>query len=357
MGDEQDARAVFDAAYPLIVTTAEHAIGNFFDYAPGLVDDAVAVTMVRTYEEWERVGPPDDQVVGVLRCAKVVCIEQLLRDTLRSSPAEPALDSVVGVIDLEDSSALSAAIWRALRRLPPRHATSPSCTASCVAAKAQPRPCWGPRSAWSVSPHDAPAHGHRSSLRPDTTLAHRRGPGEEGQWSGAISAVLVVLLASAALAAQTSRHDSITVVGKPVSPSTARPVHHKRPTPTRPDVLANRRCVGLIVFVQKKKPKPTTTTAPPITEPPTTTPPPTAPPNTMAPATTQPPMNPPVTVSPTTAPVVGRQTPTTTRQTATTIGTQAPTTVRNRSEPTVVVNGVPTVTTSPRPRPANRSGS
>src|SRR5438270_14039274 len=98
MGSDEQALAEFNAAYPGLVTAADHAVQRFFRYDSSAVEDAVAETMARTYERWERVRRHDNPVGWVVVCAKNVCLEQVRanarrkRVRARAPEPEPVID-------------------------------------------------------------------------------------------------------------------------------------------------------------------------------------------------------------------------------------------------------------------------
>ncbi len=77
MASDRQAKAEFDHAYPRLVSAAYRAARGFFRYDPSQVEDAVAETMARTYERWERVRSHESPTGWVVVCAKNVCLEHL----------------------------------------------------------------------------------------------------------------------------------------------------------------------------------------------------------------------------------------------------------------------------------------
>lgn len=108
VGNEGQALAEFDAAYPLLVSAADYAVSRFFRYDPALIDDAVAETMARSYEHWERVSRHYDSIGWVAGCAKDVCLEHLAATVRRQDP------STAG----SEVDNASVTIFRTLDRLP-----------------------------------------------------------------------------------------------------------------------------------------------------------------------------------------------------------------------------------------------
>jgi len=119
VGSDGEASAEFDAAYPSLVTAAAQAVQRFFRYDASQVEDAVAETMARTYERWERVRRHDNPVGWVVVCAKNVCLEQL-RANARQTRASDNRDGVDVMIDLTEHTAVSVTISETLGRLSKR---------------------------------------------------------------------------------------------------------------------------------------------------------------------------------------------------------------------------------------------
>jgi RNA polymerase sigma factor (sigma-70 family) len=120
VGSDGRAREEFDAAYPRLVTAAGHAVHKFFRYDLSLVEDAVAETMARTYERWEKVRRHDNPVGWVVVCAKNVCLEQLRANARRANAPTTDRDDVDIFIDLADETAVTVTISRTLDRLTKR---------------------------------------------------------------------------------------------------------------------------------------------------------------------------------------------------------------------------------------------
>jgi RNA polymerase sigma factor (sigma-70 family) len=117
---DAQALAEFNAAYARLVTAAHRAVQRFFRYDPSYVDDAVAETMVRTFERWERVRRHENQGGWVVVCAKHVCLEQLRKAERRSAGANADADRYVSGDDFSDEIPASLAIARALDQLSKR---------------------------------------------------------------------------------------------------------------------------------------------------------------------------------------------------------------------------------------------
>src|SRR5262245_11159102 len=96
---------------------AHRAARNFFRHDPSQVEDAVAETMTRVLERWERVRRHDNPDGWVVVCAKNVCLEQIRKITknLRSSAREPGF-----VVDITDEIATAEVISLALAKLTKR---------------------------------------------------------------------------------------------------------------------------------------------------------------------------------------------------------------------------------------------
>ena len=120
MGSDREARAEFDAAYPRLVTAAVHAVQKFFRYDASQVEDAVAETMARTYEHWERVRRHENPVGWVVVCAKNVCLEQLRANARRPPTSTTRGNDVDVFIDLSDATAVSVTISQSLDQLSKR---------------------------------------------------------------------------------------------------------------------------------------------------------------------------------------------------------------------------------------------
>jgi RNA polymerase sigma factor (sigma-70 family) len=119
VGSGRQALTEFDAAYPRLVLAAAGAVQRFFRYDESQVEDAVAETMARTYERWERVGRHASPVGWIAACAKNVCLEQLHRNTRRTGAASRPRGEV-DVVDLSEEAAISVTISQALRPLSKR---------------------------------------------------------------------------------------------------------------------------------------------------------------------------------------------------------------------------------------------
>jgi RNA polymerase sigma factor (sigma-70 family) len=120
MASDRQALEEFDAAYPRLVTAAHRAVRNFFRYDASYVEDAVAETMARTYERWERVRRHDNPSGWVVVCAKNVCLEQLRANTRRTRVAAASRDERVPPVDYEEHTVLAATIWQTLDQLSKR---------------------------------------------------------------------------------------------------------------------------------------------------------------------------------------------------------------------------------------------
>jgi RNA polymerase sigma factor (sigma-70 family) len=117
----RDAKALeeFDAAYPRLVLVAYRKVGRFFGHDPSRVEDAVAETMARTFERWERVRRHERPDGWVVVCAKNVCLEHL-RTSARQAGAAPLQDVPAPTGDLAERAALSATVWDTLGQLSKR---------------------------------------------------------------------------------------------------------------------------------------------------------------------------------------------------------------------------------------------
>ncbi len=111
------ARSEFDAAYPTLVTAAYRVVERFFRYAPSQIEDAVAETMARTFERWERVRRHDNPTGWVVVCAKNVCLEQLRANERNARSRSSNVDVH---IDLADDTAVSITVTRVLGKLSKR---------------------------------------------------------------------------------------------------------------------------------------------------------------------------------------------------------------------------------------------
>jgi RNA polymerase sigma factor (sigma-70 family) len=120
VSSDAQARAEFDAAYPELVTAAAAAVQRFFRYTPSLVEDALAETMTRTYERWERVRRHENRVGWVVVCAKRVCLEHLRAQTRQARHMPGAAGSESASVDVSERTALSMTIWKALDQLSKR---------------------------------------------------------------------------------------------------------------------------------------------------------------------------------------------------------------------------------------------
>jgi RNA polymerase sigma factor (sigma-70 family) len=113
-------RAEFDAAYPRLVSAATGAAQRFFRFDTSQVEDAVAETMARTFERWERVRRHDNPVGWVVVCAKNVCLEQLRKNSRQAQATSAQQEDVDIFIDLSDETAVSVTISNALDQLSKR---------------------------------------------------------------------------------------------------------------------------------------------------------------------------------------------------------------------------------------------
>jgi RNA polymerase sigma factor (sigma-70 family) len=120
MGSEARALAEFDAAYPRLVTEAFRGAQRFFRYYKSRVDDAVAETMARTYERWEKVRRHDNPSGWVVICAKNVCLEQLRADARQGRAAPSVHDGQPLRSDHAEQTAVASTIWKALDQLSKR---------------------------------------------------------------------------------------------------------------------------------------------------------------------------------------------------------------------------------------------
>jgi DNA-directed RNA polymerase specialized sigma24 family protein len=95
VGADGAARREFDSAYPRLVMAAHGACTRFFRNNPEMVQDAVAETMARTYEHWERVRRRESAGAWVVVCASRVCMERLRAQAKREEtpPLSPPLAS------------------------------------------------------------------------------------------------------------------------------------------------------------------------------------------------------------------------------------------------------------------------
>ena len=93
MGSEGRTLAEFDATFPFLVFAADFGVGRFFRYDASLIEGAVAETMARTYEHWERVRRDENPVAWVAGCSMEVCLERARADdTPTSKTVVRALD-------------------------------------------------------------------------------------------------------------------------------------------------------------------------------------------------------------------------------------------------------------------------
>jgi len=93
VGFEGRMLAEFDATFPFLVFAADYGIGRCFRFDPALIEDAVAETMARTYEHWERVRRDEHPIAWVARCSMEVCLEHLRADRT------PMSATIIGTLD------------------------------------------------------------------------------------------------------------------------------------------------------------------------------------------------------------------------------------------------------------------
>jgi DNA-directed RNA polymerase specialized sigma24 family protein len=93
VGSKGRTLAEFDATFPFLVFAADFGVGRFFRYDASLIEDAVAETVARTYEHWERVRRDKNPIAWVAGCSMEVCLERLRADeTTTSETIVRALD-------------------------------------------------------------------------------------------------------------------------------------------------------------------------------------------------------------------------------------------------------------------------
>jgi RNA polymerase sigma factor (sigma-70 family) len=111
--------AEFDDAYPRFVVAAHRAIVRFYRYDHSRVEDAVAETLARTFERWERVRKHDNPTGWVVVCAKNVCLEQLRAEN-RAQRARTVLGPRASSQDHADATVQSDALYMGLAALSKR---------------------------------------------------------------------------------------------------------------------------------------------------------------------------------------------------------------------------------------------
>jgi DNA-directed RNA polymerase specialized sigma24 family protein len=108
VGFEGRMLAEFDATFPFLVFAADYGIGRFFRFDASLIEGAVAETMARTYEHWERVRRDGNPIAWVARCSMEVCLEHI------RAAATPMSTAISHSLDLLPKQQRDVAVLRYL---------------------------------------------------------------------------------------------------------------------------------------------------------------------------------------------------------------------------------------------------
>jgi DNA-directed RNA polymerase specialized sigma24 family protein len=97
------ARDEFDAAFASLVSVVSRVVQRFFRYDASAIAPAVAETMARTYDRWDRVHRSSNPAAWVIACAKDVCLEQLRARSEAETETPGAPGRATAICDALDS--------------------------------------------------------------------------------------------------------------------------------------------------------------------------------------------------------------------------------------------------------------